>query len=159
MKYEIRNGTVDQRGNENSQGHLTLRKHKLCLFKRPVCKFLDFLPWKCHSIWQQRRLKEEDDKRSGSAKHVGSCLNVHPLGVNQWFVNLKMPFLFWESSFGLKLHKRKYYLAWERKELGSHEFGRRFFYHGGIAIRDSGSWEHDCDLVIPVLGVLIGGTG
>lgn len=94
MKHEIRNGTVDQRGNENSQGYLTPRKHKLCWFKRPVCKFLDFLRCKCHRMWQQRRLKGEDDKRSGSAKHVGSCLNIHPLGVNQWFANLKMPFCF-----------------------------------------------------------------
>lgn len=50
-------------------------------------------------------------------------------------------------------------MGWERKNFGSHEFVHRFFYHGGIVIRDSGCWEHDYDLVIPALQVPIGSTG
>lgn len=85
------NGAVGYRGNENSQGHLALRKLKLCWLKRPVCKFLDSLLWQCHRRWQGPR--EENGNRSGPAGSGRSGFSAHLLGVHQCFINWKCLFV------------------------------------------------------------------
>lgn len=145
-------------------GPLSARKNSFVYCKsQSICDLSVFLFWQCAHILQWRKQKKKKCIISVGQERAVLGISVPLLGVNQWFINLKYFFVLFcfENQVSDLNYTRENQIIWlkEGETLVHMNLGTYFFSWGGIAIRDLGCWEHACDLVLPVLRVLVRDTG